>query len=93
MRERVAVIGAGIGGLAAAVRLAAAGHAVTVLEAQDAPGGKMREVRAGGGGRAIDCGPTVLTMDWVFEALFAAGGARLRERVGLEPASVLARHA
>lgn len=92
MTARVAVIGAGIGGLAAAVRLAAAGYAVTVLEAQGAPGGKMREVRAGGGG-AIDCGPTVLTMDWVFEELFAAGGARLRERVGLEPASVLARHA
>ncbi|MGI3777444.1 MAG: NAD(P)-binding protein, partial [Janthinobacterium lividum] len=45
------MIGAGIGGLAAAVRLAAAGYEVTVLEAQGAPGGKMREVRAGGGDR------------------------------------------
>lgn len=91
MSGRVAVIGAGIGGLAAAVRLAARGCDVTVLEAQATPGGKMREVRAGGA--AIDSGPTVLTMDWVFEDLFAAGGARLRERVGLVPASVLARHA
>ncbi len=90
MADRVVVIGAGIGGLAAAVRLAARGLSVTVLEAQAAPGGKMREVVAGGA--AIDSGPTVLTMDWVFEDLFAAGGARLRERVGLVPAGVLARH-
>ncbi len=91
MAGRVVVIGAGIGGLAAAVRLAARGFEVTVLEAQAAAGGKMREVVAGGA--AIDAGPTVLTMDWVFEDLFAAGGARLRERVGLAPAGVLARHA
>ena len=91
MGGRVAVIGAGIGGLAAAVRLAARGCDVTVLESRAAPGGKMREVRVDGA--AIDCGPTVLTMDWVFEDLFAAGGARLRERVGLAPAGVLARHA
>ena len=41
---RVAVVGAGVGGLATAVRLAAAGHDVTVLEAGDAPGGKCGRV-------------------------------------------------
>ncbi len=45
---KVAVIGAGVGGLAAAVRLAHAGHAITVLERGDAAGGKCGRVREGG---------------------------------------------
>jgi len=45
--RRVIVIGAGIGGLVAALQLAAQGFAVTVIDSAAAPGGKMREVSAG----------------------------------------------
>jgi NADPH-dependent 2,4-dienoyl-CoA reductase/sulfur reductase-like enzyme len=58
MRMRhVVIIGAGVGGLTAALRLAAQGVEVTVVESAAAPGGKMREVMAGG--VPIDSGPTV----------------------------------
>jgi 1-hydroxycarotenoid 3,4-desaturase len=89
---RVAVIGAGIGGLAAALDLSARGLEVVVLERAAAPGGKMREVAVGPGAR-VDAGPTVFTMRWVFEELFDAAGASLSDHLTLHPASVLARHA
>ncbi|MDP4021303.1 phytoene desaturase family protein [Methylobacterium sp. NEAU 140] len=88
---RIAVIGAGIAGLAAALRLAQDGHAVTVLERASVPGGKMRSVAVDG--RAVEAGPTVFTMRWVLEELFAECGARLDERAALTPAHFLARHA
>ena len=88
--NRVVVIGAGMGGLAAAVELAAAGVGVTLIERQEAPGGKMREVLVDGIG--IDSGPTVFTMRWVFEELFAAAGASFKERVALSVPERLARH-
>lgn len=88
--QTVAIIGAGIGGLAAAMRLAASGVSVTVIEAQSCPGGKLRQVDVGG--RAFDAGPTVLTMKWVFEELMQVCGRRLEEEVPLKRARVLARH-
>nr|WP_238313788.1 1-hydroxycarotenoid 3,4-desaturase CrtD [Methylobacterium crusticola] len=89
--ERVVVIGAGIGGLAAALSLAQAGLAVTVVERAAAPGGKMRALPVGG--LAVDAGPTVFTMRWVFEELFREAGADLAARVPLRRAAILARHA
>lgn len=89
--QRVAVIGAGIGGLVAALRLAHAGLDVTVLERGSAPGGKMRSVPADGA--RVEAGPTVFTMRWVFEEIFSQCGADLSDRVALSPASILARHA
>jgi len=79
-----------MGGLAAAVLLAAQGEDVLVLERAQSPGGKMRRLDVGG--HFIDGGPTVLTMRWVFEELFGAAGARLSDHVTLEPLSILARH-
>jgi phytoene desaturase len=58
------VAGAGVGGLACAVRLAEAGHDVLVLEQGDAPGGKARRLELPGGFR-FDTGPSLLTMPWV----------------------------
>jgi 1-hydroxycarotenoid 3,4-desaturase len=91
MREsHVVVIGAGAGGLAAALDLAARGVAVTVCERAAAPGGKMRAVEVAG--RAIDSGPTVLTMRWVLEQLFADAGLALEDYVQTRRLDVLARH-
>ena len=88
---RVAVIGAGIGGLVAAIDLAGRGLDVVVLERAATPGGKMRQVWVDG--VALDAGPTVFTMRWVFEAIFADAGASLGTALTLRPAEVLARHA
>ncbi len=89
--DKVLIIGAGIGGLSAAVSLATGGYSVTVLEKEEAPGGKMRE--AVFGDRRIDVGPTVFTMRWVFDELLEAAGRRLEEEISLTTASTLARHA
>ena len=85
------VVGAGVGGLSCAIRLAAAGFRVRVLESAAGSGGKARTVRVGD--LDADGGPTVLTMLWVFEELFAAAGASFREHVPMERSTVLARHA
>ncbi len=89
--QRVLVIGAGVGGLACAIDLAASGLAVTVLDRAPATGGKLRTVEVGG--LHVDAGPTVLTMRWVFDELFAVAGRRLADSVRLEASEVLARHA
>lgn len=89
--HRVVVIGAGVGGLVAAVDLATRGCDVIVLEKEAAPGGRMREIDIAG--RRIDSGPTVLTMRWVFEQIFADAGESLEDTLDLVPADVLARHA
>ena len=89
-RRSVVVVGAGMGGLAAALLLGARGHAVTVVEKNAQPGGKLRDIPVGG--RRIDSGPTVFTMRWVFDALFAAVGASVDEHLKLSRAEILARH-
>jgi 1-hydroxycarotenoid 3,4-desaturase len=85
------VIGAGIGGLVAALELAAAGFDVTVVERAAVPGGKLREVPVAGA--HVDSGPTVFTMRRVFEEIFADAGATLSDHLTLLPAETLARHA
>lgn len=90
-QKRIIVIGAGIGGLVAALLLASHGFAVTMVEKADAPGGKMREVLVDH--RRLDAGPTVLTMRWVFDRIFDRIGADLDDHLTLKPATTLARHA
>jgi 1-hydroxycarotenoid 3,4-desaturase len=89
--ERVVIIGAGIGGLVAAMLLAARGIEVVLIERSRGPGGKMRQIDIGG--RPVDAGPTVFTMRGVFDEIFAAAGASLSDLVTLLPATLLARHA
>jgi phytoene desaturase len=78
---RVAVVGAGLGGLAAAARLAASGHAVTVFEQADRVGGKLGWYARDG--HAFDTGPSLLTLPQVYRDLFAATGGPLERAVDL----------
>ena len=78
---RVVVVGAGLGGLAAAARLAALGHDVTVLEQGPAVGGKLGWYARDG--HAFDTGPSLVTLPQVHRDLFAATGAPLEESVEL----------
>ncbi len=90
-QDRVVIIGAGIGGLSAAMTLASRGRSVLVLERAGTPGGKMREVVVAG--RRIDAGPTVLTLRHVFDQLFAEAGVDLGQALPMTKAEVIARHA
>jgi 1-hydroxycarotenoid 3,4-desaturase len=89
--DHVVIIGAGIGGLAAALTLASRGRAVTVAERAAEPGGKLCETVVGNA--RIDSGPTVFTKRRVFEEIFAAAGEDLDAYLTTTPANVLARHA
>jgi 1-hydroxycarotenoid 3,4-desaturase len=80
-----------MGGLSAAIDLSRQGAQVTVVDQAAGPGGKMREVDASG--RAIDAGPTVFTMRWIFEELFNDAGTAVADELALSPATLLARHA
>lgn len=93
---RVTVIGGGAGGLAATIDLAARGAEVTLLDSAAHPGGKLRQLRPANmpsDAPAIDAGPTVFTMRWVFDELFARAGTSLDSQITLRPLEVLARHA
>lgn len=87
---KIAVIGAGMGGLCAAIRLALAGQSVTLIEAQAGPGGKMRTLPSVAG--PVDAGPTVLTLRHVFDDIFALAGESLDDYITLIPQPCLARH-
>ncbi len=74
---RAIVIGAGIAGIAVAVRLAVKGYAVTVLEANDYPGGKLSEIDRDG--FRWDAGPSLFTMPILVDALFELAGRNPRD--------------
>ena len=84
------IIGAGIGGLSAAIHLAAAGERVVVFEQNADVGGKMGLLEADG--FTWDLGPSVITMRPALEGLFAAAGRRLEDYVTLLPVAPLTRY-
>ena len=79
--DRVVIIGAGLGGLSAALHLAGAGREVIVLERDDEPGGRAGVLRDGG--YTFDTGPTVLTMPSLLDDAFGAVGESLDDWVTL----------
>ena len=85
------IIGAGIGGLVSAVLLASRGIAVTLVERENGPGGKVRQLDVGGA--MIDAGPTVFTMRGVIDDIFAAAGTRTEDHINQHKSDRIARHA
>jgi phytoene desaturase len=81
--SKVAVIGAGFGGLALAVRLQSAGLAVTLIEGRDKPGGRAYVFEDDG--FTFDAGPTVITDPACLEELFALSGRKLADYATLIP--------
>lgn len=79
--DRVGVIGGGLGGLAAAVTLAARGHRVVLFERNDWVGGKAAVLRQDG--FRFDMGPTILTMPSVLKRIFAEAGRDVRDYLDL----------
>lgn len=79
------VIGAGLGGLASAIRLGARGFRVTLVERLDQPGGRARVFEQDG--FTFDAGPTVVTAPFLFEELWQLAGRDLEEDVDLVPIS------
>jgi phytoene desaturase len=82
-RPRVVVIGAGFGGLGAAIRLQARGFQVTLLEQRDQPGGRAYVYRDAG--FSFDGGPTVVTAPHLIDELFQLAGQRREEHLELLP--------
>lgn len=80
---RVVVIGAGLGGLSCAVRLALRGHQVVACEQADTIGGKLGWFSRDG--FSFDTGPQLLTLPAVYRDLFATSGTPLDEVVNLQP--------
>jgi phytoene desaturase len=80
---RIVVIGAGFGGLAAAIRLRAQGHEVVVVEKRDRAGGRAYVFRENG--FVFDAGPTIITAPAMIDELFALAGEKTSDAVQLVP--------
>ncbi len=79
----ITIIGSGFGGLAAAIRLQAQGHNVTILEKRDQPGGRAYVYEQNG--FVFDGGPTIITAPWLIRDLFQLCGKRIEDYVQLVP--------
>lgn len=79
--KKIGVIGAGLGGLSAAIRLAVKGFKVTVFEQNSGPGGKAASVEQDG--FRFDAGPSLLTMPFVLDDLFNFAGEKMEDQLKL----------
>ncbi|MEL6800920.1 MAG: phytoene desaturase [Pseudomonadota bacterium] len=82
-RSHAVIVGAGLGGLSAAMRLGAKGYRVTVLDRLDSPGGRGSAIWQDG--HRFDLGPTIVTVPDVFRDLWAACGRDFDAAVDLRP--------
>ncbi len=80
--KRVVVIGAGLGGMSAAIMLARSGFQVTVLEKNANVGGKLNQLKTRG--FTFDLGPSIFTLPQIFRPLFEGDGKRLEDYIALE---------
>lgn len=81
MPKNVAIVGGGLAGLSAAIRLSVDGHKVTVFEKNERAGGKLNQ--RVGQGFTFDTGPSILTMPWVLEQLFASADKKLEDYISI----------
>jgi phytoene desaturase len=88
--SHVAIVGAGVGGIGTAVRLAAADHRVTLLEKNRLPGGKMNLVETAG--FRFDTGPSLITLPGVLVDTFRAAGRRIEDYLTLKPLDPICRY-
>jgi diapolycopene oxygenase len=80
--KRVVVIGAGLGGMSAAILLARHGFQVTILEKNAHVGGKLNVLQTKG--FSFDLGPSIFTLPQVFRAIFEGDGKRLEDYITLQ---------
>jgi phytoene desaturase len=91
MREKeVVIIGGGLGGLAAGIRLAVRGCHVTICEQGETFGGKMNSWEQHG--FRFDTGPSLITMPWVFAEVFELAGSRLEDHLEMISMNPLAQY-
>lgn len=76
-RKKIVVIGAGFGGLSAAIRLLSQGHDVTLIDKRDKPGGRGYQYEKNG--FKFDGGPTVITAPYMFDELFELAGKKRKD--------------
>lgn len=88
--QDIIIIGAGIGGLSAAINAASLGKRVLILEQNSQVGGKMGQLVSDG--FRWDTGPSVITMRYVFEELFQTAGKNLEDYLELTPIEPLTRY-
>src|SRR5687767_13559655 len=90
MKRKIIIIGAGLGGLSAAIRLARSGFSVVVLEKNETVGGKVNLLRSGG--YRFDTGASLLTMRHVLEELFVFAGRRAEDYLKIVPMEPICRY-
>jgi diapolycopene oxygenase len=81
-KNRVVVIGAGLGGMSAAIMLARKGFQVTVIEKNSHAGGKLNQLQVQG--FSFDLGPSIFTMPQIFRPIFEGDGKRLEDYITLQ---------
>lgn len=88
--KKIIIIGAGLGGLSAAIRLAVSGFSVVILEKNANAGGKVNLVEADG--YKFDTGASLLTMPHVLREVFEFAGRRLEDYLDIEPVEPICRY-
>ena len=88
--KKIIVVGAGVGGLSAALQLAHKGYEVNIFDIHGTAGGKMRTVNTSAG--PVDAGPTVFTLKHLFKSLFLDVGEQIEDHLCISPEPILARH-
>jgi diapolycopene oxygenase len=82
LQKKVVIIGGGLGGMSAAIRLAADNYIVTIIEKGERLGGKINTKK--GKGFSFDAGPAILTMPWILEQLFQNVNRNLSDYISVK---------